>query len=567
MYQQYNQCQQPAASSQQTYASQQPVQASTAGMVWNGTAWVNNDNSNSTQIPDNPVQTFTKYYHEWTAREKQLGEEIANLSHSGLPFADQLQQRQQLENEKQWAKYYADESSRAAHHFYQNPNAQEAPFALPKAPPSMQQAPPPPPPPPPKNNTNTIGSPNDAPTPGSLTRFLKRNLANCSSEQEKKYVQAEMEKRIACAIQEGTLQSKNWDVEPLIMAMNGNANNGNYAQQAQLQQGVPYYGNQIQNNNSSQSGYYGAAPASASPSNAAGYYGPSAGAPSTYAAAAGSNNRGSYYGPSQGASAPSSSSHNIPHDAFSYYGNPDRSSTSLSPSSSSHSPQNKKSKKNKKRQFDNGTEDFLALPKVSNQKYKKQRNHQLVRRSDSDGMDTSAEALAKRANRFAATGYVDESVHNSYTTHDKYMGKGTIGGNSNVELAETDFEQMTVKGTCQVLEKEYLRLTAPPRPERVRPLPILRQHLQNLKAEYYRLNGDKGNEALMNERERTPRDQWKYDDDHGNEKRRRHDYLWFCSQLKAVRQDCTVQRIHGDFAVDVYETHARIALQEDDLNE
>ena len=48
---------------------------------------------------------------------------------------------------------------------------------------------------------------------------------------------------------------------------------------------------------------------------------------------------------------------------------------------------------------------------------------------------------------------------------------------------------------------------------------------------------------------------------------RRHDYLWFCSQLKAVRQDCTVQRIKNSFAIDVYETHAKIALEESDLNE
>jgi hypothetical protein len=44
-------------------------------------------------------------------------------------------------------------------------------------------------------------------------------------------------------------------------------------------------------------------------------------------------------------------------------------------------------------------------------------------------------------------------------------------------------------------------------------------------------------------------------------------YLWVCEQLKAVRQDLTVQHIQNQFAADVYEAHARIALSERDLGE
>jgi hypothetical protein len=148
------------------------------------------------------------------------------------------------------------------------------------------------------------------------------------------------------------------------------------------------------------------------------------------------------------------------------------------------------------------------------------------------------------------------------------MGKRLIGGN-NVVLDEADYEQMTVKGTSTTLEKEYLRLTAPPRAELVRPLVILKQHLSNLKSEYYlldRTGGDGGGDkndvtSILTDREKMPQNVWNINIE------RKHDYLWFCSQLKAIRQDCTVQRIQGDFTIDVYETHARIALQEGDLNE
>lgn len=90
-----------------------------------------------------------------------------------------------------------------------------------------------------------------------------------------------------------------------------------------------------------------------------------------------------------------------------------------------------------------------------------------------------------------------------------------------------------VIGTSQKLEKNYFRLTSAPKPSEVRPLPILEQTLEFLKKKW----------------------------------RKEGNYVYICDQFKSLRQDLTVQHIKNSFTVDVYELHARIALEKGDLGE
>jgi len=184
-----------------------------------------------------------------------------------------------------------------------------------------------------------------------------------------------------------------------------------------------------------------------------------------------------------------------------------------------HSQTGKKSKTQDTRQFDSSDEKSVD--------------------ASADGFERSSRALARRANRFSSNdsplSVTSSEPISSESKLGQYMGMSLIGGSSKTRsLDKLDYEHMTVKGTCQKLEKNYFRLNGPPKPEIIRPRHILDKHLKKLKRSW------------------------------GNGK---CEYEWLCSQLKAIRQDLTVQRINDDFAVEVYETHARVALEQADLNE
>eukprot|EP01132_Coremiostelium_polycephalum_P010041 gene10041-12310_t len=155
-----------------------------------------------------------------------------------------------------------------------------------------------------------------------------------------------------------------------------------------------------------------------------------------------------------------------------------------------------------------------SITKTINQKDKKRKK---------DFKESPSNTL-KRFQRFNATN--SSTVNTSSPTQFNNTGSYDING-------ELDWDSLTIKGTSQELEKPYLRLTSAPDPSTVRPEPVLKKALEMVKKKW-----------MENE-----------------------DYTYTCEQLRSIRQDLTVQRIKNKFTIQVYETHARIGLENSDLGQ
>ncbi len=94
--------------------------------------------------------------------------------------------------------------------------------------------------------------------------------------------------------------------------------------------------------------------------------------------------------------------------------------------------------------------------------------------------------------------------------------------------SEITWDQHAVQGTCSNLEKKYFRLTGPPNPNAVRPPHVLKAALDHVVRRY-----------------RAGQCDIHYAED----------------QLKAMRQDVTVQHVRGELPVQIYEAHARACLE------
>lgn len=146
-------------------------------------------------------------------------------------------------------------------------------------------------------------------------------------------------------------------------------------------------------------------------------------------------------------------------------------------------------------------------------------------------------ALDRRAQRFQREHQIErmKNMHVSWPTH---SGSSSPFNSANSDEPEANsrvpnWDKFTIVGTSQEIFKEYLRLTSEPKPDQIRPYHVLQQTLIELKK------------------------RWK----------EKASYNWICNQFKSVRQDLTVQRIKNEFTVQVYEIHARMALESGDMVE
>lgn len=228
-----------------------------------------------------------------------------------------------------------------------------------------------------------------------------------------------------------------------------------------------------------------------------------------------------------------------------------KSSSSSSSSKESYlSVQKQSAKKNKGKLSDRLGNKGLGNKASKNQsKKQKQREKKIMAQShfysefgaDFKGDNENNQLLEQRAARFnkgsgGGGGGNKKPVMIESTVH--VMGKKKPSLNFSFSIGEDttgdfDWTEFHVVGTCQEMEKNFLRLTKAPSPSEIRPVAVLRQSLQHVKGRW-------------------------------SEKQ---DYYYACDQLKSIRQDLTVQGVRNELTVEVYETHARIALEKGDHEE
>ncbi|KAJ1686564.1 hypothetical protein LUZ63_017954 [Rhynchospora breviuscula] len=356
----------------------------------------------------------------------------------------------------------------------------------------------------PKNDTKLTSIAEDADKvaiPVSLKAYVERSFARCKTDAQRTANQALMKEVITKASAEGTLFTKNWDLEPLLTLPSSDATNTNSTQESTIfsslnkekrksrwepvedtpEKKVELVSNST-NGGPSNIGY---SRPEATPKMDGKNWNTMKFVKAQKQSNFSSSGRGSFkkqktntFIRKPAGNADSSSDSDKERELTKYYS---------SAISIANSPEEKKRREHRSKRFDK-------------------------RKIEGSTPNNSSSILTRKANAMLLAKNYDE---NSGTDR---------------AVEDIDWDSLTVKGTCQEIEKRYLRLTSAPDPSTVRPEDVLEKALKMVQTS-------------------------------------NKNYLYKCDQLKSIRQDLTVQRIQNELTAKVYETHARLAIQYGDLAE
>lgn len=127
-------------------------------------------------------------------------------------------------------------------------------------------------------------------------------------------------------------------------------------------------------------------------------------------------------------------------------------------------------------------------------------------------IEENSEVLQQRAARFNTLNSKHQSIAGDASMKRKKEYNLIIDKVGDDTAADFDWADFHIVGTCQDLEKSFLRLTKAPEACEVRPVQVLKLSLQNVKAKWLE----------------------------------KQDYFYTCDQLKSIRQDLTVSAKIGN---------------------